>query len=422
MKQSDARLIAQLILALLRRGGGAGVAGAAVLALHADPTVTPTAGALYALGGYGGNLYLHTTASADVEWVRVGAGDFLATALLGEASGVARLGVDGIVPLDELPPFPAVTSNKGDLCTHDGSRSVVLPVGVANGMRLTVNSAAPNGIDWESDAVAARAGSIFSMDGPIGASGALVAYDFTQYDPQQTLAQNLAAANLSGNSIYNLVAVSTPAYGYSAGLGGAGAAVQPYMARALGGGLLTDGAGNAATTALGSNNALRITGALTLEALVSFGALATGVVQLCSMTSPGESLDTNTLYSLSLNNGVLTYGAEHDGGVNIDAPFSTTLLGSLSGATLHLALTRDGSGHVTVYVNGRRGSSLVTPTDAGGGGVIVPNRGASSTQNLVIGPAGASGALTWLALKITAAQFTDAQVQESYRRTFWGRP
>lgn len=110
------------MLALLRRGGGgAGGAGAAVAALSADPATVPTAGRLFALGAFEGALYLHTTASADVNWERLAAADDLASltaaqlgaipvAAKGVTGGVATLGVGGVVPRAQLPQVATGTA------------------------------------------------------------------------------------------------------------------------------------------------------------------------------------------------------------------------------------------------------------------------------------------------------------------------
>jgi hypothetical protein len=161
-------------------------------------------------------------------------------------------------------------SAKGDLASSDGTTAVVVPVG-PDGDRLTARSSAASGVAWEGDIAISKSGSIFSMDGPAGAPNAVAAYDFTQFDPTKTLTQNLQGTNISGNAAYDLVPVGTPSYDYSAKLS-AGNGIYPYQSSVLGGGLQAEtlvSSLKGATTNLGANNNLRITGALTFELLLS---------------------------------------------------------------------------------------------------------------------------------------------------------
>jgi hypothetical protein len=142
-------------------------------------------------------------------------------------------------------------------------------------------------------------------------------------------------------------------------------------------------------------------------------------VYFFNMTVQGtEDPSGNNLYGLYLAGGAnLAYTAEHGAGVNIDAVFGPV---SLKGHVVQLVLTRDALGRVAAYCNGRKVSDLVTPTDAGGGGVILPDTVAPA-QELVLGKGLVAGTLIWMGMKITTAKYTDAQVQESYRRTFFGK-
>ena len=328
-----------------------------------------------------------------------------------------------------------VLGTKGDIASSDGTAAVVVPVG-ADGTRLTARSTAPPGIAWEGDAAISKFGSIFSMVGPAGAPNATVVYDFTQFDPTKTLALNLIQANQSGNSAYDLAPSGTPTYDYSTKTSyGNGPGPYPYQANVLGGGLTTVGNSGAtaiAVTNLGTNNDLRITGAITVEMLLAPLLLSTGVgnqLWTLQMRAAGETEDTNFLYSIYLEAAAgplfkLVYYAEHGAGVDITGTMQTSLPSWIGFGPQHLVMTRLSTGEVTAYLNGRRVSQLVTPVDQGGGGVIVPTRGANPTQNLNIGStlaAGSDANWLWSAVKITAATFTDAQVQESYRKSIYGK-
>lgn len=315
-------------------------------------------------------------------------------------------------------------SNKGDIPSSNGTTAIVVPVGALAKQVPTVNPLATAGWDWES--LSTIVGSIFSMVGPAGAANAAVVYDFTRYDPAYTLANNLIYSNQSGTAAFNLAAVSSPTYTFSS-LTGGGALTPSFSANVQGGCLSVTGA-NGAITSLGTDNTLRITGAITIEVLTNIASLSTttgDAITLLNMSAAGETEDTNILYQLSVEVTAgpvynVSYFAEHGVGVNITAS-NFAVIASPVGSLTHFALTRKSTGEIVGYINGRPCSSLITPTDAGGGGVIVPTRGANPTQNLTLNPtSNGTKTLSYYAIKITGAEFTPAQIQASYHLTMNG--
>lgn len=333
------------------------------------------------------------------------------------------------LPLGRIQRQDAVElTSKGDLISHDGTDASRVPVG-ADGQVLTARATAPDGVAWETPVTSTTLkGSIFSKYGPLGAPDAAGVYDFTLYDPARTLQQNLNAANISGVFAHDLTVVGAPAFGFCRATAGGLTTRRPAGASAQGGIFVTNQITNSAVSACGANSDLmRITGALTVEALISLASLTAANNDwfgLLAMTAAGETEATNTLYMLSINVGAgptytFRYLAEHDGGINIDA--QTPFVAPAGLGPLHLGLTRTADGRVKFYVDGQAISALITPTDAGGGGVIVPTKGANPTQELLLTTSSQGTAtMHWYAAKMTPACFTDEQMAESFRRSMFG--
>lgn len=324
---------------------------------------------------------------------------------------------------------------KGDLLTFDGTSLARLPVGT-NGQALTARSTAPNGIDWETPATnLSSAGSVFSLTGPLGAASAALGWDFSRYNPTLTVAQNLYNCNISGDPLNATpVAAGSPTYGYRRLLAG-GFGLGPALASSQGGSLQDDVGTNASGSVGNSvwstpaDNLIRITSELTIEALFSISAMTTATGDNWSIVAccgEGETEGANILYQITMTvsaGPVFTIGyvAEHDAGVNITATLAV-IQNPLSVGNMLWTLTRDVTGRVRFYIDGQAVSALITPTDGGGGGVILPTRGASPVQTLQLSRVGTQGTnlKQWQALKITPACFTEAQVNESYRRSLFG--
>ncbi len=260
-------------------------------------------------------------------------------------------------------------------------------------------------------------GSIFSMVGPGGAAAPIVAYDFTQLDPGLTSAQNLAAANMSGNSAYDLISDDgTDILVYSA-LGGDQRQMvphaMPFAARPDGGGLLT--AGNGVTSQFartnGSPTGLRLAGAFTGEILLSVVTLTAGN-QFHAFSYVGGG--GNAQYLLFWDNTGTAWKYLHQHGAAVS---DTVTLHSTSAAVetnqilQHFVLTRAANGlDLKLYRNGR----LV---GAGASVGNAPTGGAGA--ELRIGQAVASRLCT-LGARFFDVELTAAQVRESWQRTSFG--
>lgn len=272
-------------------------------------------------------------------------------------------------------------------------------------------------VDGLGEAGVSTVGSIFSMTGPDGASDPVVAYDFTQLDAGLTSTQNLAAANLSGVSAYDLVSSDGSDLLVCSALGGDARQLVPHLmpfaARADGGGLLTTGDGistNYATTS-GSPAGLRLQGALTAEILFAVTAL-TGTNQFHLLSYLGGG--ANVAYFLFWDNSgtAWKYLHQHGAAVNDSLTLHATSVAAETNQSLqHMVLTRSASGKdLKLYRNGRL-------TGAGGSVGNAPTGG--SGGDLRIAQAVASQMCT-LAVRIFDTELTAAHVRTSYQRTFFG--
>jgi hypothetical protein len=156
---------------------------------------------------------------------------------------------------------------------------------------------------------------------------------------------------------------------------------------------------------------LRITGDVTLEMLI-VPDKSTGIGCVAFVTGNGETLATNTLWSLALlntSNAVngLRYAAES--GAGVDAIYSINH-GPLPGTLNHLAMAR-ASDVITFYLNGKQlGASSGTLTTAAGG---------TSTGFFVGADAAGANAMRFSvsSLKVVSSALNAAQVLAEYNRT-----
>lgn len=155
---------------------------------------------------------------------------------------------------------------------------------------------------------------------------------------------------------------------------------------------------------------LRITGALTVE--VQFKLDELNDCDLFAMVgdfTDDTSEDNNVLYRLALAaaTGRYSYDSENTGGANSGAD---TDLGGSAGHVSYLAMTRDGSGNVNVYLDG----SLISGPHA----TTSPTAGTTPAQLLRLGAQENGGSYTnfmrgvLFSARVTAEEFTLAQVQE----------
>lgn len=257
-------------------------------------------------------------------------------------------------------------------------------------------------------------GSIFSMEGPAGAVAPVVAYDFTG-------AASLAAANLSGDSSLDLVAVGTPTLGRFAGT-----FATPHVQRPLGaavdGKALHTGSGQHASTS-GSPAAVRLMGAMTAEWLGYVPVAPGGGVDLhlffCAAS--GETLATNALYQLFWFDFNDNWEYRHENGAGSDSTvgFYTTAVSDFAEmrfAPQMMTLTRASDGTCRLFVNGGQVADAALPTP-----VNLPEGGTAA--ELVLGFAGGAATaarLATLAFRLFNVELTPAQVLASYHRTFFG--
>jgi hypothetical protein len=253
------------------------------------------------------------------------------------------------------------------------------------------------------------------MTPPTGATAPVVAYDFTKWDPALTELQNVAAANQSGVAAYNITTkVGTASHGYWTTYD-SGYCMWPYAASSDGACIRNSTVDNYWCTDV-VDDSLLITGALTLEALVTingFPGSGVGYFLLCG--DSGETSTDNYLYSLGLTtSAVFTYFSEYGSGLDISiaSPFACSIVPEQSPPSL-FAITRQANGAVRFYLNGRRVSDLITP-----GGTIIPTYTEPHEQKLKF--VAGYGTYSMLGARIFNTELTGAQIRESYNRTMFG--
>lgn len=122
--------------------------------------------------------------------------------------------------------------------------------------------------------------------------------------------------------------------------------------------------------AAATTSALRITGALTVEAVAQTSAIANQSIVRMEGSLTENSVD-NILYGLitDATAGKIKYISENGSGTDSDATFGAYCpVGSLA----HVAMTRDGSGNVRLYINGALVGTAesTTPPDGGSNGTL----------------------------------------------------
>jgi len=141
---------------------------------------------------------------------------------------------------------------------------------------------------------------------------------------------------------------------------------------------------------------------LTLEFVISINDYTGGDDVLVRYDEGGGNANYQVIYAA--NTGQLKYFAEHGGGTNISFSFNLILY---AGSPLYVALTRNVAGTIVKgYLNGKLLSTsgvLAAPTGGAAGVFKLP---------LEANPPQA----TYFSTKATKAQFTDAQILESYQR------
>lgn len=265
-------------------------------------------------------------------------------------------------------------------------------------------------------------GSIFSMVGPGGASAPVVAYDFTRYNAALTVAQNLAAANQSGNVAYDLTAVGGAKIDYLALSGDTGQspfAWTPIAASSEGGALVT-GRQTDYVVGSGSPAGLQILGPLTVQWLgyITEQPAGAGDMFMWDFSAGGELEAANVLYLLAWRSASGIWEYLHEAGAGVDST-----KGLLTNAAAQLAdmlytpafitVTRSSVGSLTLYINGRRCMTSGTPSAS-----TLPTGG--TTSNLSLGFGHGTSKAEILGFRIFNVELTAAQEHEAWSRTFFG--
>lgn len=336
-----------------------------------------------------------------------------------------RTEVNGIAIPTSLPPSGAAGGQLGGTYPNPDVRGVretagptLLTLGaVADGEFLKRSAATViGGTPPSSAGLGSTEGSIFSMVGPGGAANPIVAYDFTRFDGTLTLAQNLLAANQSGNSSFDLEAVLTPEYKPTAERTGSVAAFQPFAVNTGGAALFTVAANGFAQT-ISHPAALQLQSAMTMEWLgylpVGPGA---GSVSFIRYGDSGSAVQ-NVQYQMFWDDPSNNWLYYHESGVSFGSTvnlLTTSNADMIQTSPFMVTITRAATtGTLTLYVNGRH---AVTSTSTAG--VLFPTGGGSG--KLAIGPSFGGGHSANMGVRIFDVELTAAQAQASYRRTFFG--
>jgi hypothetical protein len=344
---------------------------------------------------------------------------------IGETGPLGNPGLPGIIGeigATGLPGSDGITGPVGD--TGDqGPAGYIGAKGPIGNAGVVVGPTGPKGPTGDAGTSVYVNRGLFSMYPPLGyalnplgdltePAAPLVVYDFSKADLSDSAANNVANANKSGNSAYNLTVAGTPTFEYalvhqvqdSGNYSGLTTSIDGYTTAIVTGGLITDGAWSSTGTDLA------LTGAMTIEGLFSFDNTFSGINGVIEYGAAGETEDTNFLYRFGYDGG-WKYFAESGAGVDINAAFATLTSPGDKG-TLFCTFMRNSSGHVRLYINGCAVSDWVIPTSTGS---IIPSGGSSAV--LKINPRFDGFCI---GVRIFNYVLTNAQIIESYRHTMFG--
>ncbi len=272
------------------------------------------------------------------------------------------------------------------------------------------------------------------MVGP-GGTSPVVAYDFSKFDPALSTAQNLVAANMSGDSALDLVAVGAAKIDYLTLSGDTGQSPYgwtPFSCRSDGGALKSGfhGGGDSYATTAGAPAAIRFQAAMTAEWLgyVTENVGAVGGPHLVACLAAGETEAANIQYALvpQVIAGNIHWRYAHEDGagsddvchffITPDADFAQTIFNPVQ-----LVITRASGGlgvgtSVRFYINGR----LAQIASAITGVSPLPTGGTSANLRISSANDSTTAKFETLGVRLFDVELTAAQVQESYRRTFFG--
>lgn len=265
-------------------------------------------------------------------------------------------------------------------------------------------------------------GSIFSMTGPASAAAPIACWDFGKFDPALTLAQNLTAANVSGDATNDVVAVGTPVYDFAVkelmtpptgNIGGA----KPASAHPDGGALYISGSSTNYIETAATCAAARLDHALTVEWLGEVLAYdnSGGILFFYSYGAGGATWLLQYAYESGSARPWFQFG---------QTPYSVNLLllkrantaeGSPAGkGLLFLTLVRTAAGAVRLYVNGRAACAAATGSPA------LPTPQADAKLRFWFPAGGATQAAAIHGVRIFDVALTSAQIQASYQATMYG--
>jgi hypothetical protein len=264
---------------------------------------------------------------------------------------------------------------------------------------------------------ASRDGSIFSMTGPGGATAPIVAYDFTEHDTSLTLSQKILAANKSGDSDYDLEPVGTPVYTDTGTQIASVRSAMPFATHVDGAALFGMSSTDYARSIIHPPGLL-LQGAMTMEWLgFMAGGAGGGTVAFIDFSAAGGTSADNCQYQLFWSfGGLKPWGYFHQDGVatpnQVDL-VNTSDADMVITSPILVAITRAATtGALQLYVNGRKVGASATAAAA------FPTGGSSAKLN--IGQPFGLGDVATMGVRIFDVALTPAQIQASYRRTFFG--
>ena len=158
---------------------------------------------------------------------------------------------------------------------------------------------------------------------------------------------------------------------------------------------------------------LTLTGAMTIEAIVSVPTHLTGEQAICEFFASGETEATNILYGFrsNENSAPRQWIWETESGSGVNSVILTDANITFPDLPYHLAITRNTSGDVKIFANADliQSGNIGLPSTTGG------------TQTLAVGRSNAftrkGSGMSMASLKILDFELTQAQIKAEYERT-----
>jgi hypothetical protein len=246
----------------------------------------------------------------------------------------------------------------------------------------------------------------------------LVVYDFTKANLNDTVQNNLIAANISGDPQYNLIISGSPTFNYAMltsnfinttfnfhSCPGNGTAF--YTDRTLG-----QGAWSSTGTPLSSS------GEFTIEGIWAYwltSGISNAILFECSGDPASELSSDNYQYRISISGSSQAYFAEHSSGIDINGTFLNLDYAYLYGhGPILYTFLRNSLGQVRLFLNGHPVCNWITPTSSGGS--IIPSGG----ENSVLKISNQLGGFC-LGMRFFNYNLSNEQIKESFNHTFYNR-